>query len=66
MTRESISIGCTPTNEDCIGLGAVGYSIYARKECRAFINMLKRKFPGTEYKITGNPHDFGTYHDPRR
>ena len=66
MTDE-LSLSPTPVGEDCAQLGAQNYQQQAQKECRAFINQLKREFgepPAyTALKIKRCPHDFGTYLD---
>ena len=65
--RDSLNLSPTPVGEDCAQLGDANYSIRARQECRAFIQQLKREFgeppAGATFKITQNPHDFGTYLD---
>jgi len=65
--RDSLNLSPTPVGEDCAQLGDANYSSRARQECRAFIQQLKREFGeppiGAVFKITQNPHDFGTYLD---
>ena len=64
--RECIELGSTPIEEDCAQIGSNDYSLRARKECKAYINQLKRMFPeyaDIEYRIKSNPHDFGTYYE---
>jgi hypothetical protein len=65
--RDSLNLSPTPVGEDCAQLGDANYSSRARQECRAFIQQLKREFGeppiGAAFKITQNPHDFGTYLD---
>jgi len=57
----------TPHNEPCAQVGDPNYTMYARMETRAFINQLIRENgtppEGVEFRITKNPHDFGTYLD---
>jgi hypothetical protein len=65
--RDSLNLAPVPLDEECAQLGAADYSSRSRKECTAFINQLKRVFgeppPRASFKITQNPHDFGTYRD---
>lgn len=68
MRHETLSIGSSPSGEDCVQVGTAGYAIYGRKEARAFKHQLEREFPITHlirayFKITSNSHDFGTYLD---
>lgn len=63
--RDWMNIGPTPSGESCAQLGSENYGTIAQMECRIFINQLLRVF-GTPpknafFKITHNPHDFGTY-----
>lgn len=64
---DSLNLSPTPLSEPCAQLGEPNYSSQSRKECQAFIGQLKRVFgeppPGAYFKITSNPHDFGTYRD---
>lgn len=57
----------TPHDEPCIQIGSEDYTRLARIEARAFINQLIRingHPPGdAAFRITNNPHDFGTYLD---
>ena len=63
--RDCIDVGCAPNLEDCAQVGQPDYSIQARKECRAYMNQLRRMFgdepEGAELSVKSNPHDFGTY-----
>ena len=65
--RDSLNLAPVPLGEGCAQLGEACYSSRARRECTAFINQLKREFgeppAGARFKITQNPHDFGTYLD---
>ena len=65
--RDSLNLAPVPLGEECAQLGAADYSSRSRKECMAFINQLVRVFgeppSGANFKITSNPHDFGTYRD---
>ena len=57
----------TPHEEPCAQVGAYNYSRDARLEAQAFINQLIRENgnppEGVRFKITSNPHDFGSYLD---
>jgi hypothetical protein len=65
--RNQLSLSTTPTNESCVQVGSEFYWTNSKIECKAFIEQLIRIFgnpPGNaQFKITENPHDFGTYHD---
>ena len=64
---EEIYLGPVPLSEDCSQVGGIGYFERSRKECRAYINQLRRlggEPPmGGALKIQSCPHDFGTYHE---
>lgn len=57
--RDYIEIGCTPTEEDCF---PVGHPL-AKKECYIYKAQLERAYPGVEFQVRANRHDFGTYHE---
>ena len=60
----SLELGPTPHEEPCEQVGDNYNPIQAKRECRAFINQLKRMFgecEGARFVITSNPHDFGSY-----
>jgi hypothetical protein len=63
--RDFIDVGSSPTGEDCAALGTDSYYEQARRECRAYINQLRRVFgnepEGARLSIKSNAHDFGTY-----
>lgn len=65
--RDSLNLAPVPLDEECAQLGAADYSTRSRKECTAFIAQLIRVFGepprGAHFKMTSNPHDFGTYRD---
>jgi hypothetical protein len=59
--------GTTPPMEECAQVGSREYDYYdrARKECRAYINQLRRVVgaepEGARFSIKSHPHDFGNY-----
>lgn len=57
--RDRLSIGCTPSDEQCF---PVGHEL-AFKECMVYKHQLQREFPGLEFQVTRNSHDFGTYYE---
>jgi hypothetical protein len=63
--RDWIDLGSGPPDEPCAQVGTDGYYDRARRECRAYIALLRRhlgKEPeGAELSIRSNQHDFGTY-----
>lgn len=68
MTLDYITLGPVPCDEDCAQVGSPDYAIKARKECRAFINQIRRQHPALVDKIANLniksfPHDFGTYYE---
>jgi hypothetical protein len=64
---DGFSLGPVPCNEECVQVGTEDYMRRAKIECRAFVNQLERQFPdtpsGVYFRITHNPHEFGTYLD---
>jgi hypothetical protein len=67
MAKDYLTLGPTPADETCIGLGAADYATRGRKEMRIYRKQLERQFPdlpdGVYFTIKGFPHDFGTYHE---
>ncbi len=65
--NESLSLGPTPCNEECQQLGPDYDVVSARRECIRWRDQLIRQFGEpplqARYKISANPHDFGTYCD---
>lgn len=63
--NEWLDIGSSPPDEDCAQVGSADYSARARRECRAYINQLRRVFgpepAGAQLGVRSNPHDFGNY-----
>ena len=65
--KDYITIGYSPSGEDCAQVGSDNYEIQSRLECSAFIAQLRRQF-GTEpilsrLSIKTFPHDFGSYQE---
>lgn len=62
-----LEIGPTPYEESCAQVGEANYRTNAIRECKAFINQLRRQHgpePDRAYfKVRANPHDSGTYHE---
>ncbi|MGE0682965.1 MAG: hypothetical protein AB7P69_18935 [Candidatus Binatia bacterium] len=65
--KDYITLGSTPCDEPCAQVGQPNYRKQALKECRRFIELLRRKFgpepEGAELRIKAFPHDFGTYYE---
>lgn len=67
--RDHISIGCSPTDEECAQVGSEDYYERARKECIRFISLIRKvcgpepELSTAQLKIKSNPHDFGDYLD---
>ena len=65
--KDELSIGSSPTGEDCAQVASKGYYELAQKECKAFRNQLLRVSgqppEHTRLVVKGFPHDFGTYYE---
>jgi hypothetical protein len=63
--RDWIDIGSSPPAEACAQLGSDGYWEEAKREGRAYIELLRRALGpepvGANLSIRSNPHDFGSY-----
>lgn len=62
-----IEISSVPFEEPCVQVGSPDYSKWARIECNALINQLRRVHGseplGARLVVRSNPHDFGTYYE---
>ena len=61
-----MSLGSTPTSENCASVGEDDYREQTRIEITAYIGQLSRLFTlpeGARFVSKANPHDFGTYHE---
>jgi hypothetical protein len=62
-----IVLGPTPGDEHCACVGEEDYEPRARKECRRFIGLLRKKFglepEGARLTMKSFPHDFGLYYE---
>lgn len=62
-----MEIGSSPYEEDCAQVGEYNYSRKAYEECKRFVELLEKKFPGrpegATFVIRSHPHDFGTYRE---
>lgn len=65
--RDYLSIGSTPCDEPCAQVGAEDYYARSMKECKAFIDLIRRKLGpepnNARLAVKAFPHDFGTYHE---
>jgi len=59
--RDYITLGPVPCEEKCEQVGPNCDYSQMTKECRVYINQLKRQSPKAELRIKSFPHDFGTY-----
>ncbi len=57
--KDHITIGSTPSNEGCFG---VGHPL-SRAETAIYRDQLRREFPTADLRIKGFPHDFGVYYE---
>jgi hypothetical protein len=63
---EDLNIGSTPNEEDCAQVGSADYQERARKECRAYMEQIRKHYPEPDngyLKVKGFSHDFGTYYE---
>ena len=65
MNADYIYIGATPCDEDCEPVG--GNIMKMKKECRAYINQLRRVYGkepnGAHMSLRKEEHDFGIYYE---
>ena len=65
LIKDSLYIGESPWDETCAAVGSDMYSVNANKECRRFIEQIRRHYgsepEGARLYIKSNPHDFGSY-----
>ena len=66
--RDVMELAGTPVEEECVQVNKEGdYHAAMKAECRRFKDMLEKRFPnppaGVSFKVTSNPHDFGTYYE---
>ena len=65
--RDYITLGSTPSNEDCAQVGKSDYGIRSKIETTAYKNQLYRMFPEVlnsktlSFTIKSFQHDFGSY-----
>lgn len=63
--RDRMDLGSAPPLEACAQVGRDDYVVRARKECRAYIGLLRRSLgdepDGASLSVHSNPHDFGSY-----
>ena len=67
MSRDYLTLGPTPCDEDCAQVGSENYYSRAREECRRYLDLLRKLFgqepKGAQLAIKSFPHDFGSYHE---
>ena len=65
--RDYVSIGSSPSDQDCVQVGSEDYNHLARKECLRFIDVIRKKcgkeVGSARLSIMSNAHDFGSYLD---
>jgi hypothetical protein len=63
--KDTIELGSSPCNEDCLQVGNENYELLAKVECQRFIELIRKKLgpepPLARLFIKWNNHDFGTY-----
>jgi pyruvate dehydrogenase complex dehydrogenase (E1) component len=64
---DHVSIGPSPTNEQCAQVGEDDYHERSVKECRAYVRQLRRALgeepEGASLAVKSNSHDFGVYRE---
>lgn len=66
MARDYVSIGPTPSAEQCQQVGTPEYDhTAARAECRRFLALIRQTLgdepEGAQLGIKSNPHEYGSY-----
>ena len=65
LIKDSLYIGESPWDETCAQVGSDMYRVNAGKECRRFIEQIRKHYgpepTGARLFIKSNPHDFGSY-----
>ena len=63
--RDLVYVGSSPPQESCAQVGSDNYHDRARRECKAYVNLLRRALgpepEGASLSVMSCPHDFGTY-----
>lgn len=59
MARDYLTLGPTPAEEPCEGIG--GDALKATRESHAYKRQLMRLFPNSQFGVKSFPHDFGSY-----
>jgi hypothetical protein len=68
MSRDFLTLGSTPWNEDCAGVGQPDYEARSIAECKRYKTLLEELFPVPDgvygcFGIKSFQHDFGTYRE---
>ena len=65
--HEYIALGPVPCTESCTQVGDENYRDHAIRECRAYIEAIRKKLgpepEGAALRVKSFPHDFGTYYE---
>jgi hypothetical protein len=65
--RDYLVIGSSPCEEDCVQTGSENYSARQKKECRLYIEAIRKKLgkepQGASLKLKSFLHDFGAYQE---
>ena len=67
--QDYLTLGPVPAEEVCAQVGRADYYEQSRKECRVYVNQLKREFfelmnvDRIQFTIKEFQHDFGGYHE---
>jgi hypothetical protein len=64
---EYLELGSSPYDEDCAQVGSPDYYERVKKECRVYLNQLRRQYgeepEGAKLSIKSFNHDFGSYYE---
>lgn len=65
--KNQIEIGSAPSDEACAQIGDPNFDQQNRRECRAFLDQIRRVFgeppDGCQLKIVSNRHEYGVYRE---
>lgn len=56
-----VELGPVPAGEECVQAGISNYEAKARVETQAWLNQLRRTFPGKDFVIKTFHHELGNY-----
>ena len=67
MSRDYITIGPCPAEENAVQVGCDNYSYLAQEQCRKYLKRIREMLgpepEGAQLQIKSFPHDFGSYYE---